>query len=195
MKGGRTDSLSELQVCNMEKYERLDRKLVYEGTIINMYKDHIRVPNGNIVDWDFIGHKGAAAVIPITEDGKILLVRQWRNALDRFTLEIPAGGLEGADEPMIDCAARELEEETGYKSGNLEFLVSLRTTVAFCNERIDVFVAKDLVKTSQKLDEDENIEVKVYEMQELLEMIRKGIMQDSKTVSAILAYRAFFEEK
>lgn len=195
MKGGRTDSLSELQVCNMEKYERLDRKLVYEGTIINMYKDHIRVPNGNIVDWDFIGHKGAAAVIPITEDGKILLVRQWRNALDRFTLEIPAGGLEGADEPMIDCAARELEEETGYKSDNLEFLVSLRTTVAFCNERIDVFVAKDLVKTSQKLDEDENIEVKAYEMQELLEMIRKGIMQDSKTVSAILAYRAFFEEK
>lgn len=179
----------------MEKYERLDRKLVYEGTIINMYKDHIRVPNGNIVDWDFIGHKGAAAVIPITEDGKILLVRQWRNALDRFTIEIPAGGLEGTDEPMIDCAARELEEETGYKSDNLEFLVSLRTTVAFCNERIDVFVAKNLIKTSQKLDEDENIEVKVYDMEELLEMIRKGIMQDSKTVSAILAYKAFFEEK
>ncbi len=187
--------MSELQVYNMEKYERLDRKLVYEGTIINMYKDHIRVPNGNIVDWDFIGHKGAAAVIPITEDGKILLVRQWRNALDRFTIEIPAGGLEGADEPMIDCAARELEEETGYKSDNLEFLVSLRTTVAFCNERIDVFVARNLVKTSQKLDEDENIEVKAYEMQELLEMIRKGIMQDSKTVSAILAYKVFFEEK
>lgn len=179
----------------MEKYERLDRKLVYEGTIINMYKDHIRVPNGNIVDWDFIGHKGAAAVIPITEDGKILLVRQWRNALDRFTIEIPAGGLEGSDEPMIDCAARELEEETGYKSDNLEFLVSLRTTVAFCNERIDVFVAKNLIKTSQKLDEDENIEVKAYDMEELLEMIRKGIMQDSKTVSAILAYKAFFEEK
>ncbi|MDE7431935.1 MAG: NUDIX hydrolase, partial [Lachnospiraceae bacterium] len=88
----------------MEKYERLDRRLVYEGSIINMYKDRIKVPNGNIVDWDFIGHKGAAAVIPITEEGKILLVKQWRNALDRFTLEIPAGGLEGETEPMIHCA-------------------------------------------------------------------------------------------
>lgn len=179
----------------MEKYERLDRQLVYEGTIINMYKDHIKVPNGNIVDWDFIGHKGAAAVIPITDEGKILLVKQWRNALDRFTLEIPAGGQENADEPMIDCAARELEEETGYKSDNLEFLVSLRTTVAFCNERIDVFVARNLTKTSQKLDEDENIEVMAYNMDELLELIREGIMQDSKTVSSILAYKAFFAEK
>lgn len=179
----------------MEKYERLDRQLVYEGTIINMYKDHIKVPNGNIVDWDFIGHKGAAAVIPITDEGKILLVKQWRNALDRFTLEIPAGGLENADEPMIDCAARELEEETGYKSDNLEFLASLRTTVAFCNERIDVFVARNLTKTSQKLDEDENIEVMAYNMDELLELIREGIMQDSKTVSSILAYKAFFAEK
>lgn len=177
----------------MEKYERLDRRLVYEGSIINMYKDRIKVPNGNIVDWDFIGHKGAAAVIPITEEGKILLVKQWRNALDRFTLEIPAGGLEGETEPMIHCAARELEEETGYKSDNLEFLVSLRTTVAFCNEKIDVFVARDLVKTNQKLDEDENIEVKAYDMEELLDMIRKGTMQDSKTVSAVLAYKAFYQ--
>lgn len=176
----------------MEKYERLDRKLVYEGSIINMYKDRVQVPNGNIVDWDFIGHKGAAAVLPVTDDGKLLLVKQWRNALDRFTIEIPAGGLEGADEPMIHCAARELEEETGYKSDNLNFLVSLRTTVAFCNERIDIFVARDLVKTSQKLDEDENIEVMAYDMEELLDMIRKGSMQDSKTVSAVLAYKAFY---
>lgn len=179
----------------MEKYERLNRELVYEGAIINMYRDSVKVPNGNIAKWDFIGHKGAAAVIPIMEDGKILLVKQWRNALDRFTLELPAGGLESVEEPMIDCAARELEEETGYKSEELEFLVSLRTTVAFCNERIDVFVARNLVKTSQHLDEDENIEIGFYEMSELLEMIRKGEMQDSKTVSAILAYQTFYGNK
>lgn len=179
----------------MEKYERLNRELVYEGAIINMYRDSVKVPNGNIAKWDFIGHKGAAAVIPIMEDGKILLVKQWRNALDRFTLELPAGGLESVEESMIDCAARELEEETGYKSEKLEFLVSLRTTVAFCNERIDVFVARNLVKTSQHLDEDENIEIGFYEMSELLEMIRKGEMQDSKTVSAILAYQTFYGNK
>ncbi len=176
----------------MEKYERLDRKLVYEGTIINMYKDRIKVPNGNIAEWDFIGHNGACAVIPVTDEGKIVLVKQWRNALDRFTFEIPAGGLDGVDEPMIVGAKRELEEETGYKSDNLEFLISLKTTVAFCNERIDVFVARDLVKTQQHLDEDEDIEVYEFELSELLKMIKEGTMQDSKTVSAILAYNSFY---
>ena len=176
----------------MKKYERLDRKLVYEGTIINMYRDRSKVPNGNIAEWDFIGHNGACAVIPVTDEGKIVLVKQWRNALDRFTFEIPAGGLDGVDEPMIVGAKRELEEETGYKSDNLEFLISLKTTVAFCNERIDVFVARDLVKTQQHLDEDEDIEVYEFELSELLKMIKEGTMQDSKTVSAILAYNSFY---
>ena len=176
----------------MEKFERLERNLVYEGSIINMYKDTIKVSNGNIVEWDFIGHKGAAAAIPVTDDGKIILVKQWRNSLDRFTYEIPAGGLEGEDEPMIEAAKRELEEETGYKSDDLEFLISLRTTVAFCNERIDVFVAKNLVKTKQNLDRDEEIEIKEFDKDELLSLIRSGEMQDSKTVSAILAYYSFY---
>ena len=171
----------------MEKFERLERNLVYEGSIINMYKDTIKVSNGNIVEWDFIGHKGAAAAIPVTNDGKIILVKQWRNSLDRFTYEIPAGGLEGEDEPMLEAAKRELEEETGYKSDDLEFLISLRTTVAFCNERIDVFVARNLVKPKQNLDRDEEIEIREFDKDELFTLIRSGEMQDSKTVSAILA--------
>ena len=73
-----------------EEFKRLDRKLVYHGTIIDYYRDTIQVPNGNIAEWDFIGHKGAAAVVPVREDGKLLMVRQWRNALDRYTLEIPS---------------------------------------------------------------------------------------------------------
>ena len=178
----------------MEKFERLDRKLMYEGTIISMYRDRVKASNGNISDWDFVGHKGACAVIPVTDEGKIVLVKQWRNALDRFTYEIPAGGLDGQEEPMIVGAARELEEETGFHSENLTFLLSLRTTVAFCNERIDVFVAKDLVKTRQKLDEDEDIEVYEFEMSKLLKMIKEGTLQDSKTVSAVLAYHAFYGE-
>ena len=105
---------------------------------------------------------------------------------------IPAGGRNGIDEPYIDCAFRELEEETGYKTEkeNLEFLLSLRTTVAFCDEKIEVYVAKDLVKTQQNLDEDEFIHVKEFTMEELLEMIYSGEMEDSKTISAILAYKA-----
>ncbi len=172
----------------MQNIERIDRELVYEGKIINMYKDTVKIPNGSVAQWDFIGHKGAAAVVPVTDDGKIILVRQYRNALDRYTVEIPAGGLENAEEPMKMCAARELEEETGYKSDNLEFLLSLRTTVAFCNEKIEVYLARNLVKTKQNLDEDEYIDVEFYEVEELLKMIYSGEIEDSKTVASILAY-------
>lgn len=172
----------------MEEIKRLNRELVYKGHIIDMYKDTVKIPNGNIAEWDFIGHKGAAAVLPVLKNGNMLMVRQYRNALDRYTLEIPAGGLESPDEPMIDCAARELEEETGYKSDNLEMLLSLHTTVAFCNEKIEVFLARDLVKTSQHLDEDEYIDVEEHSIEELLEAVYSGKIEDSKTVSAILAY-------
>lgn len=171
-----------------EEFERLSRDLVYKGTIIDYYKDTIKVPNGNIVKWDFIGHKGAAAVVPVAEDGKILMVRQYRNALDRYTLEVPAGGLNGVDEPTLDAAARELEEETGYRSEEIEFLVSIYTTVAFCNEKIDIYVAKNLIPSKQNLDEDEFINVEAYEVSELLDMIYASKIQDSKTICAIMAY-------
>lgn len=116
------------------------------------------------------------------------MVKQYRNALDRYTLEIPAGKLDDKLEETKVCAARELEEETGYKAGNLEFLITLRTWVAFTNEKIDVYVATDLTPTKQHLDEDEFIDVKEYELEELKEMIFRGELQDTKSISAILAY-------
>ena len=167
-----------------EEFRRLNRELMYHGTIVDFYKDTIEVPNGNVVEWDFIGHKGAAAVLPVREDGKLLMVRQYRNALDRYTLEIPAGGLNGADEPT-----RELEEETGYRSDDLEWLITIRTTVAFCNEKIDIYVAKNLIKSHQHLDEDEFINVEAYSVEELSRMILEGKIEDSKTISAIMSYK------
>ena len=113
-----------------EVYKRIDRKLVHKGAIIDYYQDTVQIPNGNVATWDFIMHKGAAAAFPVTEEGKILMVKQYRNALDRFTIEIPAGGLNGADEPTMDAARRELEEETGYVASDMKLLVSVRTTVA-----------------------------------------------------------------
>ena len=170
-----------------EKIVRLKRELKYQGAILKVYEDTV-VANGHEAHWDYIHHDGAAAVLPVTKEGKLLLVRQYRNALDRETLEIPAGKLDAPDEPKIECAARELEEETGYRSENLEFLMSLNTMLAFCNEEIDVFVARDLIPSEQHLDEDESIEVEEWELEDLLQLIYGGKLKDVKTVAAITAY-------
>ncbi len=171
-----------------EHIKRLNRELKFKGKIIDFYQDTIEIDGDHTVVWDFIKHRGAAAVVPVTEDGKILMVRQYRNALDRYTLEIPAGALDAADEPGIECASRELEEETGYRSDCLEWLITLRTTVAFCNERIEVYVARNLKPSKQHLDEDEFIDLKACSLRELKEKIFRGEIEDSKTVSALMAY-------
>ena len=174
--------------------KRVSRELAYTGSVLKIYKDRMEFSNGNHEDWDFIHHDGAAAVIPVMDDGKILMVTQYRNALERDTLEIPAGKLDAPGEPGIECARRELEEETGYKSNNLEWLITLRTTVAFCNEKIEVFVARDLIPSHQHLDEDEFIDLKEYTLDELKEKIFSGEIEDSKTVSALMAYAVKFHQ-
>lgn len=171
----------------MEAVKRLKRELKYQGTILKIYQDTVEV-NGHQAQWDFIHHDGAAAVLPVTADGKLLMVRQYRNALDRVTLEIPAGKLDEPDEPKINCAKRELEEETGFKSEKLEYLMSLNTTVAFCNESIDIFVATDLTPSHQNLDEDEEIDVEEWSLEDLQELIFTGKLTDAKTIAAIMAY-------
>lgn len=177
-----------------EEFKRIKRELVAKGHIIDYYQDTMQIPNGNVAVWDFIEHKGAAAMVAVREDGKLLMVRQYRNALERETLEIPAGGLNGPDEPTDLAAARELEEETGYRCEDPEFLISIRTTVAFCNEKIDIYVARDLIPSAQHLDEDEFINVEAYTVEELVDMIYAGKLQDSKTVAAILAYARKMEK-
>jgi ADP-ribose pyrophosphatase len=161
-----------------------------------MYQDTI-LANGHEAHWDFIHHIGAAAVVPVTKEGKILMVRQYRNALDRYTLEVPAGALDAPDEPKIDCAHRELEEETGFKTEKekLEYLISVNTTVAFCDEAIDIFVARDLVPSKQNLDEEECIEVEEWTVKDLEEKIFQGEITDGKTIAAILAYARKYDVK
>lgn len=171
----------------MAQYERIKRELEHKGTIIDFYGDYVKLPNGKVAKLDFIQHKGAAAMIAEDNQGKILMVRQYRNALDRETLEIPAGGKE-LDEDMKACAIRELEEETGYAAKNAEHLLDIYTTVAFCNEKIGIYFTKEIEKSEQNLDEDEFVNVERYTIEELLQMIEKGIIQDGKTVSALLAY-------
>lgn len=167
--------------------ERLNRELKYQGAILKIYEDTVRV-NGYEAKWDFIHHDGAAAVVAVTDGGKLLMVRQYRNALDRYTLELPAGKLDFPGEPTIDCARRELEEETGFKTGNLEYLLTINTTVAFCNEAIDIYLARDLLPSRQHLDPEEEITVEEWKLCDLMELIYSGKLTDGKTVAAVMAY-------
>lgn len=166
---------------------RIGREMKYQGAILKIYEDTVEV-NGHEAKWDYIHHNGAAAVVAVKPDGKLLMVRQYRNALDRYTLEIPAGALDFPEEPKIQCAYRELEEETGYRTEQLEYLMSINTTVAFCDEAIDVFLARDLIPSKQHLDPDENIEVEEWELSDLLDLIYSGKITDGKTAASILAY-------
>ena len=173
----------------MDEIRRVKRELVHKGAIVNFYEDYMALPNGNTAVWDFIEHKGAAAVVPVTGEGKILMVRQYRNALERYTLEIPAGAVDYVEEPKELCAARELEEETGYRAGRLEWLMNVNTTVAYCNEFIGIYVAEELIPARQHLDEDEFLNVEEHELEELLSMVYEGKITDAKTAAALLAYR------
>ena len=173
-----------------ENIKRINRELKFKGSILEFYQDTMEINGDHTAVWDFIHHTGAAAVVPVLEDGRILMVRQYRTALGREALEIPAGKLDGADEEGIVCAARELEEETGYRCENLEWLLTLRPTIAYCDEKIQIFLARDLIPSRQHLDEDEYVDVQPCDLEELKEKIFAGQIEDAKTIAALLAYEA-----
>lgn len=176
----------------MGEFKRLNRTLSYQGKILKVYTDQVEV-NGRESNWDYIHHNGGAAVVPVTEEGKILMVKQYRNALDRFTLEIPAGALDSVRESGMECVARELEEETGYIAKSIEWLISTNSWAAFTNEKVEIFVARDLVPSKQNFDEEESIELQTYTLDELKDKIFSGEITDSKTVAGILAYAVKYE--
>lgn len=172
-----------------EHIERIGRELVYKGSILDIYKDTMKAPNGKEEIWDFVSHRmGAACVLPVMEDGRIILVRQYRPALNRETLEVPAGCRDSLTEDTSICAKRELEEETGYSSDDIRPLLKLKSTVAFCDEAIDVYLALNLQKGTQHLDDMESIDVEYYTLEEAENMVYSGKLQDGKTVAAIMAY-------
>ena len=171
-----------------EEIRRVDRKLVRQCHVFDLYEDTMRTESGRTAYWDFLKHNGAAAVVPVTADGRILLVKQYRNAVDRYSLEIPAGKKDTIEESGLSCAERELQEETGFKAGKMTLLIKLVTAIAYCNETIDVYVAEDLTPVGQHLDEDEFIDVQAYDTDTLESMIYDGELQDAKTVAAVMSY-------
>ncbi|MDK2808441.1 MAG: ADP-ribose pyrophosphatase [Clostridiales bacterium] len=178
----------------MDTIQRIERKLIHKGAIVSFYEDTMRLPDGRCAKWDYLEHKGAAAIVAVDLEGKILMVRQYRGAVEKNTLEIPAGGRNEGEDFKV-CAIRELEEETGFATKDAELLLELFTTVAFCDEKIAIYMTEDIVPSKQNLDEDEYVTIERYTLEELVNMILSGTIQDAKTISAILAYKAKKEQK
>ena len=169
----------------MEKTIRLERELAYTGTILKVYRDTV-VANGIQETYDYIHHDGAAAVLPVTKEGKLLMVRQYRNALDRFTLELPAGKVDAPDEPRIECAYRELEEETGLTAGTLTYLGCLLASPGYSDEVLHMYLARDLKTGECHPDQDEFLERERVPFETLMEQVMRGELQDAKTVAALM---------
>lgn len=168
--------------------KRVARELKYKGKILEFYADTMQTPDGNTMLWDYLHHNGAAAVVPVDSDGKIFMVSQYRSGVDKLSLEIPAGCLNPGEDRMA-AAARECEEEIGFRCGKIELLLKFHSAFAYCDEYIEIYCATDLIKTEQHLDEDEYLEVKKYDVEELISRIFSGEITDSKTIAAILAYK------
>lgn len=158
---------------------------IYEGKIINVRVDTVELPDQKYSKREIVEHSGAAAVVPITREGEVVLVKQFRKPVEAVLLEIPAGRLE-TKESAEKCALRELAEETGFQAGRLEALMSYYSSPGFSNEVIHLFLAQDLTEGSAQPDEDEYLEIIKVPLNEALKMIDSGAIQDSKTIIGLL---------
>ena len=168
-----------------------DRKRVFDGAIIHVDHMTATLPNGKQALREVAVHIGAAAVIPIDHDRNVYLVRQFRSPLEKVTLEIPAGKLEQGEDPMLS-AIRELEEETGYLAHDVSKLSTILATPGYCNEHLHIYITKNVTKIEKPRlgDEDEDIEMNWYDLDDCINMIQNEIITDAKTVIGILYLKA-----
>ena len=158
---------------------------LYEGRVVNLRVDTVRLPNGKTSQREIVEHRGAVAIVPLLDDDTVLMIRQFRLAVHEVLLEVPAGTLE-PDEPPEICAARELEEETGYRASTLRRLFSQYLAPGYSQEILHVFLAEGLEKTLQRTEEDENVEVVPVPLSHAVEMVLSGEIRDAKTIAALL---------
>ncbi|HSW38237.1 MAG TPA: NUDIX hydrolase [Acidobacteriota bacterium] len=167
----------------------VDHKEIYRGKIVTLHVDIIRQASGNETLREVVLHPGGVAVVPILDDGRILLVRQFRYPVGDYILELPAGKLDCGQTP-IDTIARELEEEAGYRAGIITHACTFYTTPGFSNESIHLFIARDLTETAQRLEEGEHIILEAYSLEECVQKIESGEIRDGKTILGILWHQA-----
>ena len=181
----------------MKKFEEktIQSELKFTGRIITLQVDEVKLPNGKTSNREIVKHPGAVAVIAVTKDKKIVLVEQFRKALERSIIEIPAGKIEIGEEPEI-TALRELEEETGYTTASLQYVQSFATSPGFADEIIHLYFADNIEKMEQPvgLDEDEFVELLHVSLSEMEEMVKNQQIYDAKTAFAYIWLKDYFKE-
>jgi ADP-ribose pyrophosphatase len=160
-------------------------ELVFDGALLKVRRDRVRLPDGSEGTREYIRHPGAVAVVALFDDGSVLLERQFRYPHRREFIEIPAGKLEPG-EPHLATAKRELAEETGYAAADWRYLGAIHTAIAYTDEAIHLYLARNLSRTERKLDAGEFLETLVRPFDEALRMIRDGELTDAKSVAALL---------
>jgi len=165
----------------MQEEKLLSTKQMYSGRVLKLDLDTVLLPNGRTTELEILRHPGASAIVPLKEDGRVVLIRQLRHAAGGFIYEIPAGKLDPQEDPR-DCAVRELEEEVGYRAGFLELLTSIWTAPGFTDEVIHIFQGTNLEKGIQALDQDEVLEIVEWPLEEAMARIQDGTIRDAKTI-------------
>lgn len=169
----------------MEKF--LNRKVIYEGKILKLELDQVECENGNLSYREIVKHNGGAAILCVTLDNKVLLIKQFRYAYNEVLYEIPAGKIEKAEDPL-SAAQREFEEETGNFALDMSYLTTIYPTCGYSTEKIYLYLVTHFEGSQQHLDEDESVEVIWKDLTEVLQMIEDGTIKDAKTICAIQAY-------
>ena len=167
--------------------EQIESENIFSGVILNVKRDRVRLPNGHSSVREVIRHVGAVCVVPVTDDGRVVLERQYRYPIDQVITEIPAGKLEIGENPD-DAIRRELAEEAGLKAESITSLGAFYPTVGYSNEIIRLYLAKGLTYVGAKPDEDEFLEIKYFPIDELRKKCLSGEITDSKTIIAIFKY-------
>jgi ADP-ribose pyrophosphatase len=167
----------------------------YTGKVINVDIDTVEFPNGSVGELEMVRHPGASAVVPFLtdphgDDPQILLIKQFRHAAESFIYEIPAGKLDG-NEPPIDCAHRELREETGCTASQMDHVYTFFTTPGFTDEKIHVFMATGLTRGESSHEKDEFMTIETVTLSQALELVKKGELVDAKTALALLFVAGF----
>ena len=160
---------------------RLDGELAYDGKFLKVSRDRITLPDGSITHREYIRHPGAVVILPLLDDGRVLLERQFRYPNDRVFIEFPAGKIDPGEDHLA-CAKRELEEETGYTGGDWQFVCTIHNAIAYSDEHLEIYLARALVPGTPKLDAGEFLETFTATVPELLEMVKRGEITDVKTI-------------